>query len=179
MIDCKFVNGDIPDKYFWWPPERPQEIAQSCPAAFIGIDVYLPNTIPIGIPCPFIFTATNGVPGPLELVIAVRLIGIQSGRRLGKPLDKWTQGWPCVFFSTRSRICRDVRPMTAHTGGRSLAQVPRPAPSAPFVGPLTRWINRVGMPLTFSPAFWNISSVSTARSSRAVSGWACSALAWR
>ena len=133
MIDSKFVNGDITGQVFLMnAAKRTKEIAQTGPAAFIGIDMHFPDPIPIVIPSPFIFTVTDRVPDALEFVVTVILIGISGGFRLSELLDERTQARPLSIFHhphpdlTRGPTLDDTTWLLFwNTPGRDIPQVKR------------------------------------------------------
>ena len=89
MIDCHFMNSDIARQIgFVNASVWAQEIAQSCPAAFVGIDMDFSDTISIVIACPFILSMTHGVAYALQAIVAVVFISVERGFCLGEVLHK-------------------------------------------------------------------------------------------
>jgi len=149
MVDRKLVNGNITGQVLLMnTTERTQEITQPRPATFIGIDVDLPNAISIVIPSPFVLTVTNRMSHPLEFVVAIILIGIQSGFRSGELLHERTQGRPLgVFHHPHPDLTRT--PPDDSTNRRPVIGI---SPSTPaLVGSFARRVLRIRMPFAFFP----------------------------
>jgi len=72
MVNSKFMDGHIARQViFVNAPEWLQEITQTGPASFAGIDIHFPNAIPIVITGPFILTMAHSVSDPFETIITV------------------------------------------------------------------------------------------------------------
>jgi len=149
MVDRKLVNGDITGQVLLMnSTERAQEITQTGPAAFIGIDVDLPNAISIVIPSPFVLTVTNRVPHPLELVIAIILIGVDRSLSSGKLFNERTQGRPLrIFHHPNTDLTRS--PTDDCTNRRTVIGISTSATS--FIGPFAGRVIWVRMPVAFFP----------------------------
>jgi len=149
VIDCKLVNGHIAGQIFLMnASKRPQEIAQSGPATFIRIDMHFPNSVPIGIASPFVLAVTDGMPYPLEFVVTIILIGVQSGLRLSKLLYKRTQSCPLsIFHNPHPDLTRNSA--LNGTNRRSIIGI---SPSAStLIGSVAGWVLRIRVPVTFFP----------------------------
>jgi hypothetical protein len=149
VIDCKFVNGHIAGQIFLMnASKRAQEIAQTGPAAFIGIDMHFPNSIAIGIASPLILAVTDGMSYPLEFVVTIILIGVQGSLWLGELLYERTQRCPLrVFHDPHPNLTRNSA--LNGTNRRSIIGISAPSPS--LISSIAGWVLRIRVPVTFFP----------------------------
>ena len=136
MIDGKLVNGDIAGQVLLVnPTKRTQEITQAGPAAFVGVDMNLPNAIAIVITRPFIFTVTDRVADPLEFVVTIVLIGVDCGLSSGELFNERTQGRSFgIFHNPDANLTR--RPADNRTNWGTVIGIS--ASSRSFIGPFAR-----------------------------------------
>lgn len=149
MIDCQFMDSNIARQIgFVNTSVWAQEIAQSCPAAFVGIDVHFSDPISIVIARPFILSMTDGATNALQAIVAVVFIGVECGFCLGEAFYERTE---CLALSilhdTNTHLARFS---TNHrTDRRTIVFVG--APPTPFISSTPRWIMWISVPFSFFP----------------------------
>jgi hypothetical protein len=149
MIYCQFMDGCITRQIcFVNTSIRAQEVAQSCPTAFVGIDMHFSNAISIVIASPFVLSMAHGMAYALQVIVAIIFIGVERGFPLGEALYK---GAECVALSVLHNTDTHLtRFSTNHcTNWRSVILVG--AASTPFVGSAPRWILWISVPFSFFP----------------------------
>ena len=149
MIDCHFMNSNIARQMgFVNTSIRTQEIAQSCPTAFVGIDMHFSDTISIVIACPFILSMTHGVAYALQAIVAVVFISVERGFRLGEALYKRTE---CVALGILHNTNAHLARFSANHGTNWWSIILVCAASTPFVRSTARWILWISVPFSFFP----------------------------
>jgi len=84
---------------------RTDEIAQTGPATFVGVDVNFTDAISIVIPSIFVLAVTNGVACALQAIVAVVFIGVECCIGLRKTLDKRTERFAfCVLHHANAYL---------------------------------------------------------------------------
>jgi hypothetical protein len=149
MIDCHFMNSCITRQIVFVNTSiRTQEIAQTCPTTFVGIDMHFSDAVSIVIACPFIFSVTHGMAYSLQAVVAVILISVECSFRLSEALYKRTE-CPAlrILHHTNTHLAR----FSANhcTNWRSIILVG--ATPTSFVGSTTRWVLWISVPFSFFP----------------------------
>jgi hypothetical protein len=149
MIYCQFMDGCITRQIcFVNPSIRTQEIAQSCPTAFVGIDMDFSDTVSIVIACPLIFSVTDGVAYALQVIVAIIFIGVERGFRLGEALHKRTE---CLALRILHNANTHLTRFSANHCTNWWSIILVGAASTPFVGSTTRWILWITVPFSFFP----------------------------
>ncbi len=127
---------------------RSQEITQTRPAAFVRVDMDFPNAISIVIACIFILSMTDCVAHALYAIVTIVFIRVERRFRSGKVLDKWTQAIAfCIWHHLHPHLSRFAPNHCAYR--RPIIRIR--ASATPFIGPFSRWILRIAVPVSFFP----------------------------
>jgi len=149
MIDCQFMNSDIARQIgFVNTSVGAQEIAQTCPTAFVGIDMHFSDTISIVIACPFILSMTHGVAYALQAIVAVVFISVERGFRLGEAFYKRAE---CVALSILHNTNTNLARFSSNHSANWWPIILVCTASTPFVRSTARWILRITVPFSFFP----------------------------
>jgi hypothetical protein len=125
-----------------------QEIAQSCPTAFVRVDMYFSYAVSIIIACPFILSMTHGVAYALQAIVAVVFIGVECSFSLSKAFYKRAE---CLALRVLHDTNTHLAGFSANHGTDGWTIILVGAPSTPFVRSTTRWILWITMPFSFFP----------------------------
>jgi hypothetical protein len=149
MIDCHFMNSCITRQIgFVNTSKGVQEIAQTYPTTFVGIDKHFSDAVSIVIACPFIFSVTHGVAYALQVIVAIIFISVECSFWLGEALYKRTE---CPALRILHRTNTHLARFSANhcTNWRSI--ILAGATPTSFVGSTTRRILWISVPLSFFP----------------------------
>jgi len=149
MIDSQFMDSRIARQVgFVNTSIRTQEIAQTRPAAFIGIDMHFSDTISIVIASPFIFSVAYCVTNALQTIVAIVFIGVERGFRLGKALYKRTE---CIALSILHNTNTNLARFSTNHGTNRWTIIFVCTTSTPFVCSTSRWVLWISVPFSFFP----------------------------
>lgn len=149
MIDSHFMDGNIARQIcFVNTSVWAQEIAQSCPAAFVGIDMHFSDTISIVIACPFVFTVAYSVTNALQAIVTIVFIGVERGLRLGEALYKRTER---VALSVLHNTNTNLTSFSTDHGTNWWSIILVGAASTPFVCSAARRVLWISVPFSFFP----------------------------
>ena len=149
MVHGQFVDGGIARQVrFMNTAIRSQEIPQTCPPAFVGVDMDFSNAVSIVIACIFTLSMTDCAAYALQAIVALIFISIEGRFRLSKPLDKWTQA---IAFGIRHHLYSHLSRFAPNhcANRRSIIRICTSTTS--FIGSFSRWILWISVPVSFFP----------------------------
>ena len=149
MIDCQFMNSNIARQIgFVNASIRTQEVAQTGPAAFIGIDMHFADTVSIIIACPLVLSMTHSVAYTIQAIVAIVFIGVERGFRLGEALYKRTE---CLALGILHHTNTHLTRFSTNHGTNWWTIILVGAASTSFVGSTPRRILWISVPFSFFP----------------------------
>ena len=108
MIDSHFMDGSIARQIgFVNTAVRTQEVSQTCPTTFVGIDMHFSDTVSIIIACPLVLSVAHSVTNALQAIVAIVFIGVECGFRPGEVFYKRAECLALrVLHNTNTHLAR-------------------------------------------------------------------------